>query len=178
MEGTMEGIPVRQTAEKGFWTLWVIWVAMLGSLLIYVFICHQLGDELRKNLRQDVPLDPLRIILYSATIFEMIFIVFLRKRILAAGGAVPEPMSPPPPEPSNQSSALAKYTTAVIISLALCESIGIYGLLLFFLGDTFQTLYIFIGIAALGMLFYRPKREEVETLAAAMQRKLTATPKF
>ena len=166
----MEGIPGRGTEEKGFWTLWMIWAAMLGSLVIYVFICHQLGDELRKNLRQDIPLDPLRIILYSVTIFEMIFIVFMRKRMLAARGAVPEPMSAEPPEPSNQSSALAKYTTAVIISLALCESIGIYGLLLFFLGDTFQTLYVFIGIAALGMIFYRPKKEELETLAMAMRR--------
>ena len=38
--------------------------------------------------------------------------------------------------------------------------------------DTFQTLHIFIGIAALGMVFYRPKREELETLVLAMQREV------
>lgn len=70
---------------------------------------------------------------------------------------------------SDQPSFLAKYTTAVIVSLVLSESIGIYGFVLFLLGDDFRTLYIFIGISALAMFFYRPKREELETLAIAMQ---------
>ena len=167
----MEGITKRETGEKGFWALWVIWAAMLGSLFIYVLICHHLGDEVRKNLRQDIPLELMRVIFYCVTIFEMLLIVFVRKRILGVRDTSPRPTSLEPPEPLNQSSALAKYTSAVIVSLALCESIGIYGVLLFFLGDTFQTLHIFIGIAALGMLFYRPKREELETLVIAMQSK-------
>ena len=53
---------------------------------------------------------------------------------------------------------------ALVLCLALCESIGIYGLVLFFLGDTFQTLYTFVVISAAGMFYYRPKREELETL--------------
>jgi hypothetical protein len=53
----------------------------------------------------------------------------------------------------------------MVASLALSESIGVYGLVLFFLGESFRTLYIFIGISALAMLLYRPKREELETLA-------------
>ncbi len=57
----------------------------------------------------------------------------------------------------------------MVVSLALSESIGIYGFVLFLLGDGFRTLYIFIGISALAMFFYRPKREELEALAIAMQ---------
>jgi hypothetical protein len=33
----------RADFEKGLKILWIIWAAMLGSLLIYVFICHQVG---------------------------------------------------------------------------------------------------------------------------------------
>jgi hypothetical protein len=86
-----------------------------------------------------------------------------------SGGS--EPMSSRPPSLSNQPLFLGEYTTAMIVSLALSESIGIYGLVLFLLGDSFQTLYIFISISALAMFFYRPKREDLETLAIAMQRK-------
>jgi len=53
----------------------------------------------------------------------------------------------------------------MVISLALSESIGLYGFVLFLLGDGFRTLYIFVGISALALFFYRPKREEIETLA-------------
>lgn len=53
----------------------------------------------------------------------------------------------------------------MVVSLALSESIGIYGFVLFLLGDSFGTLHIFVGISALAMFFYRPKREELETLA-------------
>jgi len=33
--------------EKGLRILWIIWAAMLGSLFIYVFICHQAGLSFR-----------------------------------------------------------------------------------------------------------------------------------
>ena len=56
-----------------------------------------------------------------------------------------------------------------LVSLVLSELIGIMGLVLFFLGDNFQVLYTFMTISALVMFLYRPKREELETLALAMQ---------
>ena len=56
----------------------------------------------------------------------------------------------------------------MIVSLALSEFIGIMGLVLFFLGDNFQVLYTFMAISAIAMLFYRPKRQELETLNIAM----------
>ena len=95
----------------------------------------------------------------------LVLAFYLRKRMLRASTEVPAgntPMS------SDQPKALAKYTTAVIISLALSECIGVYGLLLFLLGDAYQTLYIFIGAAAAAMFYFRPKREELADLAMAM----------
>jgi hypothetical protein len=74
-------------------------------------------------------------------------------------------MSLNPPTPSAQSSSIGKYAVAMVVSLALSESIGVYGLVLFFLGESFRTLYIFIGISALAIFLYRPKREELESLA-------------
>ena len=50
------------------------------------------------------------------------------------------------------------------ITLAIADSIGIYGLVLFMMGEDFQTLYIFLFLAALIMFWHRPKTEEYEQL--------------
>jgi hypothetical protein len=34
----------REAIEKGYLTLKIIWVAMLGLLPIYVIVCHLFGD--------------------------------------------------------------------------------------------------------------------------------------
>ena len=155
--------------EKGLLTLWIIWAGIMGSLLIYVFICHQFGDQIRRDINPNFPLPLMRNILYGIGIITLFLTHFLKRFML--GGTFSGTLSKPSrsDQHSNQPPFLAKYSTALIVSLALSESIGIYGLVLFLLGDSFQTLYIFIGISALAIYVHRPKREELETLALAMQ---------
>jgi len=162
-------VPESGANEKQLLILWIIWASMLGSLFIYVFICHLCGDQIRRAASPNFPLDLIRSILYGLAIFTIFLTHILRKFMLTARSEGSGPMSLKSSLLSNQPSFLAKYTTAVIVSLVLSESIGIYGVVLFLLGDDFRTLYIFIGISALAMFFYRPKREELETLAIAMQ---------
>jgi F0F1-type ATP synthase membrane subunit c/vacuolar-type H+-ATPase subunit K len=158
--------------------LWIIWGAMVVSLCIYVLICHLVGDGIRQSVDPDFPLDLLRNILYAVGIFTLFLAHFLRRFILAPRSGGTGSMSSKPPPLKEQSPVIGKYTSAMLLSLALSESIGIYGLVLFFLGDSFQTLYIFIGISALGMFHYRPKPEEIEKLAVAMQTKGALIPEL
>ncbi len=91
-------------------------------------------------------------------------------------------MVKPPPSGAGQGSIhgdsvplktlFTKYFTAVIISLALAESIGIYGLGLFFLGGGFETLYLFNVLSAIAMFFFRPKGEEFEKLVPHSSRQV------
>ena len=165
----MVDIPEGELNEKSYQVLWIIWTAMLVTLFIYIFICHLWGDEIRRGASFNFPLDLMRNILYGVAIFTLILTRFIRKLILAGqyDGPGPKPMETP--SPSNQSAIIGKYVTAMIVSLALSEFIGIMGLVLFFLGDNFQVLYTFMAISALAMFLYRPKREELEALALAMQ---------
>ena len=158
------GAQERDAIDKGMKTIWVIWAAMLGSLLIYVIICHQLGEGLMGAEGDELPIGLLRKIFFGVTAAELIITYYLRRFMLkgrssASGSTIVKgsvAMSQPP--------FVGQYTSVVIISLAFSESIGIYGLVLFLLGDSFQTLYTFIGISALTMVFYRPRREELERL--------------
>ena len=150
----------RDAIAKGMQTLWVIWAAMLGSLLIYVFICLQLGEGFMGTGGTDLPIGLLRNIFFGVGAVTFFIAFFLRRTMLSVRAGLPK-------SKLNAAPFVAKYATVVIISLALSESIGIYGFVLFLFGGGFKTLYTFIGISALVMIFYRPKREELERFAMA-----------
>ncbi len=156
--------------------LWIIWGAMLVSLGIYVLVCHLVIDGIRQAVESDFTFDMLRNILYGVSIFTLFLAHFVRRFILAPRSVGSGSRSSQPPPLEDKSAVVGKYTIAMLLSLVFSESIGIFGLVLFFLGDSFQTLYIFIGISALGMFHYRPRREEIEKLTAALQSRGAIVP--
>jgi hypothetical protein len=155
--------------DKGMSMLGIIWVSMLLTLFVYLLIAHVLGEGIRQSTNNAVPLHFIRNILIGAAIVTLLVSRFLRKALLGkshnSGPAKTHDKQPV----SGPNQILKRYTSVTIISLALCESIGIYGLILFFLGDSFQTLHILLGVAAAAMLFYRPKRRDLQTLAGESQ---------
>jgi hypothetical protein len=153
------------TVDNKLHVMWIIWGAMMGSLVIYIVICNLIGDQIRQPTGPDFPLVLLRNIFFGIGIVALIAIHFIRRFILRklAGGRGSGSTSQLSPE--DLAKIHAKYTTAMITSLALCESLGIYGLILFFLGDSFQVMYTFMIFSAAGMFYCRPKREEIEALS-------------
>ena len=151
----------KKVVERGMMALWFIWGAIFISLFIYVFIAHALGEEIRQVSMKESDLSLLRNILIVVGIFEIFIIHILRRFML--------PKSPDEYKTGNRemaahseaSSFLPLYTRATIITLALAESLGIYGLVLFFLGDSFHTLYLFMAVSAVIMFYYRPKKREL-----------------
>lgn len=154
----------KETFEKKLQIMWILWGAMALSLVIYILICQLFGDRVRKPMGLEFPLELLRNILFGISTVALIATRFVRRFILGRPSGGPSPVMPSPPSQKDPSTLLAKYTTAMIISLALCESVGIYGLVLFLLGDSLQTLYSFMVISAAAIFYYRPKREEIEAL--------------
>ena len=151
--------------NKGLLTLNVIWAAMLISLSIYVFVGLYIKDTLRITMEKNV-IDMLRNSLYLVSVITLIATRFIRKLILAGKGINAERSS----YQSDQPRGLAIYTSAMVVSLAMTESIGIYGLVLFFLGKNEVDLYLFIVISAATMLFYRPKRDDIVSLTEELNK--------
>ena len=137
--------------------LWIIWAGFAGTLIAYVAIPVFAGDMLRRNISADIPLGIMRTALLGIGAITLIGAHFLRKRIIK--GVDSDPMALKPQVPPDVSDFVKRYTMAMIISLALAESVGIYGLVLFFLGDDFSTLFTFVGISAAAMFVFRPKAE-------------------
>lgn len=69
----------------------------------------------------------------------------------------------------GEAPAKSRYLVTVLVSLGLAESLGIYGLILFVMGDDYNTLYIFSLLSLLAMFLYRPRQDEYQSIVAALE---------
>lgn len=136
----------------------IIWMALLGSLAVYLIAGRFIAPEFASPVSGET-FAILRIALYVLGCVTLIATGYVRKLILAATGPSAGPAQ------DGQPSALQKYSSAVIASLAMSESIGIYGLILFLLGKNSTDLYLLVGISAAAMFHFRPRQDELLNLA-------------
>ena len=146
--------------QKNFRVAQVIWVAILAALVIYAMVGNALhGRDFVDS--ESIPLELIRNILWAVTAATLIGSWILRKRMLAASGL---------DGPLSEDEAGARYRTVTMIGSGLCEAVGLFGLVLVLLGDSLQTLYLFVLVAAVAMLVHRPKITELECLAGGVGR--------
>ena len=157
-----------QTALK---TNKIVWYALVGSVPVYVIACHllkgQVGGAEVEQLREFIPM--LRTILMVVAAFTLFITPIIRKLIIKSArdkriygpGAQAEPYV---------RDAIAKYMTGLIVSLALIESVAIYGFILFMMGDDYATLYAFSIASLVFMGAYFPKLDALEKIAMELKR--------
>ena len=56
----------------------------------------------------------------------------------------------------------------MMLTMGMSEAIGVYGLILYILGQQRQDLYLLTLMSAAAMLLYFPKRDEIVNLARDM----------
>ncbi len=131
----------------------IVWI-MLATLLAYLCICLLFSQELQQPIEESQRVI-LRSIFYASAIIGLPTNNLIRHIMLRLAQTMP----------SNK-SAKNRYLLIIGVSMVLAESIGVMGLVMFILGDGFNTLYIFTGLSALGMYLYRPKNHEYERIVA------------
>ena len=156
----------QEAIAKGMRMLWIVWGAMLASLVLYIGVCHFLAEQISPRFLPSVPAEMMSNILYGIAAISLFAAHFLRKLLVKNKIKLPKATGPKMTSAQNQPPFVMHYFTAVVISLAISESIGLYGFVLFFLWVDFQSLYSFMAIAAAAMIYFRPKREELQGLAA------------
>lgn len=153
----------KDAVSKVWKTVQIIWVAMLLSVGIYLFV----GIHLTKIVQVEVDEGVFRMLrnsLYTLSVIEIIAIKFIRKSAVRSG------LTAKHGGQKAVSPALARYTTGMIITLAIAESVAVYGLVLVLLGKNTVDLFILTVVAALAMLYYRPRREELYSLHREFER--------
>jgi hypothetical protein len=164
----MLGETEKEAVEKGIKTLWLIWAVGMLGLFAYLSIIYTLGEEITPT-GKDLPLELLGNIFYGVSVIVLYLGHFIRTRITKDTSFSAQLFKNK--TQLNQPLFLAKYNMAVVVSWAMAESVAIFGLVLFFIGADYQTFYILLAISALAMVFFRPKRAELEELASADQPK-------
>ena len=147
--------------KKGIIRIWIIWGAMFCSLFIYVVICHVLKLTWQPLAGSDFPIDRFKNGLYFSSFVILLLSHYVRNFIIKADSETQLARFFRVAAQANIPIKLFKYQTAVIISLALSESVGLFGFVVFILTKEFYTLYIFIAISAAAMLYHIPKMSEI-----------------
>jgi len=149
-----------QELDRALVMLKTIWYALAGSLVMYVIAIPFFLRDRTLTLAAET-YEELRVLLYLAAGLTLAA-SWLTRRLLLAGKA-----SPPKTKESRsrQHPMIQRYTTAMIVALAMCEAIAIYGLVLFLLGKNQIDLVLLTALAAAGMLGFFPKKPELIDLA-------------
>ncbi len=164
----MLDVQERDELRRGMMVIRLTWAAMLLSLGVYLYVCHATAAQRPARNAADV-LPAMTTALFAAAAVVLIAIRPVRRYLLAPDGPVPRQSPRRIARGAPSHPAAARYLAATVVSLALAETIGVFGMVLFFLGADFRTLYLFVAVSAAAMLHYRPKIEELESVAAAMK---------
>lgn len=144
-----------QEIDRLLMVLKIVWLALLGSLALYLAVGRFVGPEFASPVSKET-FAIIRAALLALGFVTLVAAKYVRGLILGPGGRAAGP--------DRQASLPQRYSSAVIASLAMSESIGIYGLFLFLLGKNEMDLYLLVGISAAAMYYFRPRREELINL--------------
>jgi hypothetical protein len=136
---------------------WLIVGVMMLSQFIYIFICHFFGTQIQQALDPEQRVF-IRTVFYVIAIATFPLTTLTRHILIRLNQTMP-----------GAKTAAQRYLITVIVSQAMIESVGILGFLMFILGDGFNTLYIFSGLAILGFFLHRPKQTEYESIVEALK---------
>jgi F0F1-type ATP synthase membrane subunit c/vacuolar-type H+-ATPase subunit K len=124
----------------------IIGIAMISSLVIYALIVEFIKVNINIILPSSV-VDLLRYLFFTIAIVEFIFIRFLRSQMVSG---VPSP------------AKIQKLFNMTIITYALCESIAIYGLILFLIGGRRFDFYSLMILSLIFFAIYFPRYAQWE----------------
>lgn len=146
-----------QEIDNGLKTMRIMWFSLFIPLAVYAGLTPLIAEKIHIILPQQ-SFATLRAALYVVSLFTLIGSRAVRKLILSAKKPVRKSVAN---AHAHTVEAIRKYTTAMIVSLALAEAIGIYGLVLYLLGKNQTDLYLLILLSAAAMVLHFPKRNEI-----------------
>lgn len=161
--------------EKELRILWFFWAGCFGTLLVLIVMCVGFGEMLRENIevRPDFPINLLKAVFIVAGILSLALAYFLRRRFLAGksrglGNKAVEMLFS-----ANKPAYLLKYRYGIYPPMAISVSPGCYGFVLFMLSGDALIFYLFLIIAALAVLYHRPKKDEIIELLQKEKKEAT-----
>jgi len=146
-----------RNAQKG---ALIISFVFIFSLVIYAGVAEFfLGDLNLDTGSSDFGF--LKYILMAFAAVEVVMMPIIKNHILSGETPFLQPPDSKKDSPGpDEAQFINRLRTAHIITYALCESIAIYGLMLFFLEKDKTVFYAFLGVSLFLMLVHFPKYDD------------------
>lgn len=144
------------TTPANFTLLWVIIGCFVLLQGLTIVLCQTLAAQIQQPLAQD------QIVLIRTLLYVLTIVLFPLTRLIRYIQVRLNQTMP------GKKTAQQRYFFTVMVSQVLISSVGLFGFILFLLGDTFNTLIIFSGLALLGFFLYRPLQPEYDSIVAAL----------
>ncbi len=148
-----------QQLQADLLSVGVIRAVSLMSLMTMIAVCHIFSDTIQLGFDEQQRII-IRSVLYVVAIMTFPVMKFVRHVILRLNLKA-----------ENNKTAKSRYMQIIIVSMLVAESIGGYGLLMYILGDSYNTLYIFSMLSALAMFIYKPDLQEYKMLVEVLEKK-------
>ena len=142
----------------------VICYGMIGTLLVFAAMVETLKATnygWPGNVFSYSVLELLRYVFLGVAILEFFVIKVMRRAILSWGGRI----SGLPNRGDPLSTKVQRLFTAAIVTFAFCESVGIYGLVLFLIGGSSFDFYLFLFLSLVFFALYFPRYSQWEEWA-------------
>ncbi len=134
---------------------WLVYTTII-TVVVYNLVCHYYGVEIQLFWPEDQRV-------FIRTILYIIAILLLPLANLIRFVSIRLNQTMPGDKPASD-----RYFITILISQLIVEIIAVFGLVMFVLGDGYNTLYIFSILALLGVALHRPKREDLESIEQAL----------
>ncbi|NOQ14394.1 MAG: hypothetical protein GQ583_07970 [Methyloprofundus sp.] len=138
-----------QQLQSDLFSAGIIRAASLMSLMALVLISHIYADKIQIGMDEQQRVI-IRTVLYVIAILTFPVMQFVRHVMLRLQ--------------RNEKPPKSRYFLAIMVTMIISESIGIYGFIMYVLGDSYNTLYIFTMLSALAMFLHKPDKEEYKAL--------------
>ncbi|MGZ0077631.1 hypothetical protein [Methylomonas sp. YC3] len=145
---------------------WLICAGALLTILGYNLACHFWASELQLGV-DEAQRVLIRSVLYGLAILLFPVTKLLRHILLRLNQTMPGPKT-----------AKQRYLSTIIVTQFLIELVSLFGFAMFFLGDGFNTLYIFSAMGVLGVFLHKPNTSEYLAIAAALSSENQHGPKY
>ncbi len=149
--------------EKSWKTIYIIWIAMLIALFVYMLVGLSLEDKMDISIEKSI-LNIIRYVVYFISGVVVFSIKYVRNFILSSKNSMQGS------DVISNNPAVFNYIKATIASLAMAEFVAVLGLVLFILGKNKVDLYLLVFISAVSMIIYRPFKEQMVELTRDFSR--------
>lgn len=138
--------------KKHWWVVYTV----IATVVVYNLVCHYYGVDMQLLWPEDQQA-LLRTVLYIIAILLLPLANLIRFILIRLNQTMP-----------GDKSAEDRYFTTILITQMLVEIIASFGVVMFVLGDGYNTLYIFSILALLGTALHRPKLEDLASIEQAL----------